>query len=452
VLLLAYPVVLSSLANTLMGVTDTLFMGWVSTAAQGGVGLGGVLAWTCASLFVGTLTAINTFVAQHFGAGQLARCGPVVWRGLLVALGFSLLVLPLARPISRLVLVFGAPQAVAEVASGYAFIRILGLPVMMADACVTSFLRGIGNTRTPMKISLFTVFLNVPVNYWLVFGGLGVPALGPKGAACGTVISQAAGLLLLLHVFLRAPTRHRFSTGLPHRWAMRDLHALLRVGLPIGVSWSLEMVTWTLFAAIVSGMGKEPLAAHNIVIQVLHVSFMPGLALSVAATTLVGQHIGAGDPAGAARSGFAAVKLGMAFMGLMGLVFLLLGGAIASGFNRDPLVIGHARTLFMLAAAFQLFDAIGMVSGGILRGAGDTRWPMFILVGCAWLIFLPLVWLFGRRLGWGVAGSWLGATIYIIVLGMAMLARVLSGRWQRYSVRGPEEEAPGTAALPAARG
>jgi len=434
VILLAYPVVLSSLANTVMSLTDTLFMGRVSTAALGGVGLGAITAWTCASLFIGALTVINTFVAQHFGAGEHRRCGPVAWQGLLLTVAFSAVLLPLAGQVSRLVLFFGAPAAVGEAAMSYAFIRVVGVPVMMADACVTSFLRGIGDTRTPMKISLLTMIVNVPLDYWLVFGGLGVPALGARGAAYATVTSQAVGVVLLLRVFLRRSMRRRFATGLPRRWRWSELLPLLKVGLPIGVSWSLEMVTWTLFTGFVSTLGQEPLAAHNIVLQVLHVSFMPGLALSAAATTLVGQRLGAADPEGAARCGHATVKLGMAYMGLMGLAFLVLGGPIAAGFSHDPQVIAIARHLFVLAAAFQLFDAIGMVSSGILRGAGDTRWPMLILVGLAWTIFLPLSWLFGRRLGWGVVGSWVGATVYIVVLGLAMLRRVLAGRWKSCSV------------------
>jgi multidrug resistance protein, MATE family len=435
VILLAYPVVLSHLANSLMGLTDIFFMGWVSTAAQGGVGLGALLNWTCGSFFIGTLTIINTFVAQHFGAGERARCGPVVWHGLLVTLLFSVVLLPLAGPLSRLVLLFGAPEAVNHVATSYTLIRLLGLPVMMADTCVQSFLRGLGDTRTPMKIAAVSVLLNIPLNYWLVFGGLGVPPLGPDGSALATVAAQTVGALLLLHVLLRAPMRREFGTGLPRRWPLRPLGLLLKVGLPVGVSWSLEMVTWLAFSGMISAMGRDPLAAHNIVMQVLQLSFMPGLALSVAATTLVGQRLGASDADGAARCGYASIKLAMAYMGAMGIAFLLLGGLITTAFNRDPEVVAIGRRLFMMAAAFQLFDAIGMVSGGILRGAGDTRGPMVISVSFAWLVFLPLTWLLGRRLGWGVTGSWLGATTYIIALGVAMLARVLAGRWKSYSVR-----------------
>ncbi len=446
---LAYPVIFSSLASTLMGLTDTLLMGWVGTTAQGGVGLGSLLTWCCSCFFVGTLTVINTFVAQHVGAGDDRRCGPVAWHGLLLALGFGLLGVPIGLEVHRLVALFGAPPDVAAIASSYTRIRVLALLLAVLESGLTSFMRGIGDTRTPMKVALGTVLLNIPLNLWLVFGGLGVAPLGPDGSALATVIAQGAGVLTLVGLYFRRSLRERYGTGLRGWPRARELRALLAVGLPIGVTWLLEMATWTIFSAVTSTMGKVPLAAHNIVLQVIQLSFMPGIALSVAATTLVGQRLGARDPAAAERQGLAALKLAMLYMSVMGLLFLLAGDLIAAAFNRDPAVITTARGLFAIAAAFQLFDAMGMVSGGILRGAGDTRFPMLVSVGCSWLLFLPLVWLFGVRLGWGVQGSWLGATAYIVVLGVTLLGRVRSGRWKSFSVLQPD---PVGAAGPRVRG
>jgi len=431
---LAYPVVFSQLAATLMGLTDILFMGWVSTDAQAGVGLGGIVCWTFGALFIGTLTVINTFVAQHVGAGTQDRCGGVVWSGLLLAIVFSALIELTAPQVARLVRVFGPDPTVAAVATTFAVIRVVGLPLALLETCLTSFLRGIGDTRTPMKVSFGMVALNVPLNFWLVFGGLGVPPLGPAGSAYATVAANGAGVVVLFLLLLRRHARRVYRTTSLADVERRTLASLLWVGLPIGVGWALEMVTWTIFTGFVSGLGARPLAAHNIVLQMIHLSFMPGVALSVAATTLVGQHIGGGDAAGASRAGYNALKLAIAYMGMMGLIFLVGGGLIATGFNRDPQVVRVARRLFVWAAAFQMFDATGMVSGGILRGAGDTRYPMVASVLCAWLVFVPLIWLLGRRLGWGVDGSWAGATIYIIVVGLVLFARVRSGRWKSYSV------------------
>lgn len=438
VILLAYPVVFTTLAATLMSVVDTLFMGWVSTTAQGAVGLGGIMVWTFASFFIGTLTVINTFVAQYFGEGRERECGVIAWQGFLLAAIFSVVVVGLSPLMPLLVGVFGAPNDVAQIAVAYAMIRLLGLPLDLVETNLSAFMRGIGDTKTPMYVSLATVVLNVPLNYWLVFGGLGVAAMGARGAAIATVAARGLGMLLLALLVVRPAMRRRYGTGFPgwRQIVTRRIGALLKVGLPIGVGWVLEMATWLVFTGVVSGMGRVQLAAHNIVLQVLHLSFMPGVAISVAATTLVGQRLGARDRPGARRSARAALVVCVGFMTCMGLVFLTLGGLIATAFNRDPAVIVTARHLFALAAAFQLFDALNMVSGGVLRGAGDTRFPMVVAVGFAWLVFMPLVWLLGIHLDYGVEGTWIGATTYITGLGVVLFLRVRAGAWTRYSVTG----------------
>lgn len=431
VILLAYPVVLATLASTLMGLVDMLFMGRVSTGAQGAVGLGGILTWTVASLFVGSLTVINTFVAQYFGEGRTRQCGIVTWQGILLGAGFSLVAVSLVGVVPRLVPLFGAPPEVAAIATTYAVIRIWGFPLEFVEVSITSFMRGIGDTMIPMKVSMATVLLNVPLNCWLIFGGAGVEPLGAAGAAYATVAARGLGLVVLLWLFSRRSMRLELGTGLPDLRALvsRRLLKILWVGLPIGVGWMLEMGTWLVFTAVISKLGEVPLAAHSIVIQVLHLSFMPGVAISVAATTLVGQHLGANQPALARQSSNAALLLGVSFMAVMGIIYLLLGDHIAGSFNPDPAVIRTAHRLFAIAAAFQIFDAMNMVSGGTLRGAGDTRFPMFAAVGFSWLVFLPLIWLLGIHLGWGAEGAWVGATCYIIGLGLLLFFRVRAGRW-----------------------
>jgi multidrug resistance protein, MATE family len=429
--LLAYPVVLSLLSQTAMGLTDTLFMGRVSVEAQGGVGLGAILVWTCASFFSGTLTVVNTFVAQLAGAGEPRRTGAVLWNGVLLALLFSLLTPVVFLLAERLVLLFEPTPEVAPIAASYARIRLAGLPFVFFEFLLSSTLRGLGDTRTPMKISLGVVLANVPLAWWLIFGGLGVRPMGAAGAALATVIASAGGTVVLGALVLGPRARALYATWPPVRPDRRQLGDLARLGLPIGAGWALEMFIWLLFTGTISRIGKVPLAAHQIVLMVIHVSFMPGTALATAATTLVGQRLGARDKPGARRIAYATLRLAMAFMGLMGLVFLFFGGEISRFFNpTQGEVVAIATRLFVLAAAFQLFDALGMVSGGILRGAGDTRFPMMIGVLTSWLVFLPLIWILGIALHLGVFGAWTGAMIYIIVLGAILFAKVRLGHWE----------------------
>jgi len=416
------------LAQTLMGLVDTLFMGWVSTAAQGAVGLGNIVVWTFSSLFVGTLTVVNTYVAQHHGAVEYRQCGAIAWQGIWLSFLFSIAVMAAAGYLPELVQVFASPPAVESITIGYAKIRTLGLPLAFLDTTLTSFMRGIGDTRTPMKVAVATVLINIPLNYWLIFGGFGIAPMGPNGAAWATVISLGLGALVLLALFWSPSLRNIYSTAQP-RVRGTQLLSLLKVGAPIGLAWLLEMATWSIFTVVVSRFGEVSLAAHNIALQALHLSFMPGVGMSVAATTLVGQYLGAGDPDGARRAGAAVFRLTLGYMVGMAVVFVLGGRFIAGAFSADLEVAHLAYRLFLWAAAFQAFDAMGISSSGILRGAGDTTWPMIFSVGFAWLVFMPLLWLFGFYYGWGVEGTWASATVYIMGLGASLFIRVRRGRW-----------------------
>ncbi|RLB63610.1 MAG: hypothetical protein DRI90_06450 [Deltaproteobacteria bacterium] len=427
---LAYPVVLSMLAHTVMGLVDTLFMGWVSTDAQAAVGLGSIVAWSFASLFTGTISAVNTFVAQHYGAGQLSRCGKAAWHGLaLAAIGSVILVTVGAPLVSRMVQLFGADAAVGTIAASYSFIRVAGGPVICFEMALNSFMRGIGDTRTPMKVAIGMMVLNVPLNYLLVFGGLGLQGTGPDGAAYATVIAGGLGVAVLFALFLRRRWREELGTGWPGGLQLSEIYALLRVGLPIGIHWMLEMVTWTVFTVIVARFGAVSLAAHNIVLQVLHLSFMPGVAISIAATTLVGQGLGAADKAAARRAAISSLGVAVLFMTLMGGCFLLASGWIGEQFSTDVRVVELVGQLFVYAACFQIFDALGMVSGGVLRGAGITRFPMAVSLACAAVLFGPLVWLFAFRLDGGVVGAWAAMTVTICVLGTILALRVRGRSW-----------------------
>jgi len=434
---LAYPVVLSMLAQTVMGVVDTLFMGWVSTEAQAGLGLGSTLSWVVICFFFGSITAVNTLVAQHYGAGERSQCGRVAWQGLALAALSTLVVWTVGVPLAlRLPAIFSTDPAVAEIAGSYATIRIMGGVLGFVEVALASFMRGVGDTRTPMKVALLMMVLNVPLNYWLVFGGLGVPALGPEGAAYATILAQGVGVAILIAVFLHPHFRHDYQTGWP-QGGVGSLRTLLGVGLPIGAHWVLEMVGWTIFTLVVARFGAAPMAAHSIVLQVIHLSFMPGVGLSVAATTLVGQAMGARQPEVARRSGYASLVLAVVFMGSMAPVFWLGGGVIAGLFTRDVVVQQLASRLFVSAAIFQVFDAAGMVSGGVLRGAALTRFPMLVSLASVLLVLLPGLWLFGVVLDGGVVGAWWAATLYMVAMGIVLFARVQWSPWERVgAIRG----------------
>ncbi len=431
---LAYPVVVTMASTSLMGVTDTLFMGHVGTPEQGAVGLGAVLSWAVMSFFNGTITSTNTFVAQFYGAEKYRDIGRVLWQALYFALFSALVVWSLALPNTFLgVRAIGASDEVADFAVHYIDIRLSGSVFLFINFCVIGFFRGTGDTRTPMKIALFANALNIGLTYLLVFGKLGFPIMGVRGAALGTVISQAVacGIFIMLVMGKR---QRRFDTRRYHGIDWPLLRRWLRVGLPTGVWWVLQMGGFTVFTVFVSTLGNDILAGHQIVRQVMHLSFLPGTALAITATVLVGQYIGAKDIPSAARSARTSIKIGLLIMGSMGGMFMIFRHFIAALFSPDPAVQQVASNLFFFVAVFQTVDAIGTVSSGAIRGAGDTRWPMVVSLVMSWLFFVPSVLILGNLLEMGIYGAWTGATLHICILGALMFGRFRGGKWKKMKI------------------
>ncbi len=432
---MAYPVVVTMASMSLMGLTDTFFMGFVGTAQQGAAGLGAVLSWTLMAFFNGTIIASSTFVAQFKGAKKYRDCGDIVWQSFFLATIATIMVASLLLPfIKPIVSAIGSSPEVTGFGCQYMQVRLAGAVFVFGNFCVVAFLRGIGDTRTPMKVTLFVNVLNVASTYLLVFGKLGLPVLGIRGAALGTVISQAVALTIYLCLFFRAQNHAKYNTRgfrLP-RWDL--LRRFLRVGLPMGMWWLLEMGGFTVFTMFVATLGDSTLAGHQIVRQLVHLSFLPGVALGIAATTLVGQYLGANDPDTAERAANTAIKIGLMIMCSFGLIFVFFRFPLVKIFSRDPAVIELGATLFLFAAVFQTMDALGTVASGAIRGAGDTRWPMVVSLLMAWFFFVPSVLILGKVLGYGVFGAWTGATIYISVLGLLLFARFKSGKWKSMKI------------------
>jgi MATE family multidrug resistance protein len=292
------------------------------------------------------------------------------------------------------------------------------------------FFRGVGDTKTPMKISIFISALNILLDYGLIFGKLGLPRLEVAGAALATVIATAVQCIIALFIILRGRKfRDRFRTLPVQRFDAGRLLEMIKVGGPVGIQWVLDMGSWTIFTALVARLGAVQAAANQIAITLLHVSFMPGHAVSTASTTLVGQYLGGCDPASARRSATNSLRIAILFMGCMGLVFLVFRRPLIRAFNPDLAVINIGADLLIFAAVFQIFDAMSMVAGGILRGSGDTRGPAAIQIALSWLVFLPLAYLATLRSGFGVRGGWSAATAYILLLGIVLYARYRRGDW-----------------------
>jgi len=285
VLTLAAPLIVSFVSFSLMGVVDTLVMGRVGTPEQGAVGLGGMLTWGLAVVFTATLTAVNTFVAQDYGAGNHHRVSSHVRTAAFLIPLFTVLVWATIPLLPAMIRSLGSDPTVAPHILAYMRIRIMGVPFLFINFTLTSFLRGLGDMRSPMVVTIIANIINAALTIWFVFGGWFVPALGVKGAALGSLIGGICEALMYLALYL-GERRHQLyrtrSLGLP---TLREIGRFLKVGMPIGFAWAFDMIAWMLFSIYASTLQPAALAAHMIIFQIIHFSFLPAAAVGVVQRT-----------------------------------------------------------------------------------------------------------------------------------------------------------------------
>jgi MATE family multidrug resistance protein len=434
VALLAYPIVLTQMSQTTMHLVDCIIVGRLGAAELGALGFAGVWVWTVFCVFVGCATGLQTFVSQEHGAGRPRACGPWVWQalvavvpaGALAALGFAAVADPLFR-------VLGATPEIHRLAVSYVEVRPAGLAGLGIWAVLAAFFRGLGDTRTPLLATLVANAVNGVLAYGLVLGRFGLPAWGVAGAGVATSVAEWVGAVLLAVALLRPAVAHGYATR-PVRPRAAAIRRFLRTGAPVGGQWLLDMSAFALFTALVARMGNASMAASQAMISLLSLSFMQAIGVGLAVTTLVGRYKGAGDLEAAARSLRSALKLGLALAAAVAALFLLAPEALLRLYVEDAEVLRLGRPLLGLAAAFQLFDAIQIVTGGALRGAGDTRWPFLVQTLLAWVLRLPLAWLFAVTWQGGVVGAWYAEFVFISALTGALLWRFQRGPWREVRI------------------
>jgi MATE family multidrug resistance protein len=390
--------------------------------------------WTLTSFFVGTSTGVQTFVAQHHGAGRTDQCGTWSWQGLAS-------VVPLAGVVGCLILFFAdsiiqllAPSdSIAPLATGYMRARSFGMMGITAASSLSAFFRGIGDTRTPLIATLIANVANLFLDLGLVYGWYGMPKLGVVGAGLATSISEWIYFGAVAFIFLRPTIKARFNTRF-HAPSLSEIRRLWRTGLPIGGQWTIEMLAFAVFTTFVARLGDAPMAASHAFIQLLSLSFMQAVGISIATTTLVGRYIGSGQLEYVARSLRSSMLLGSILAAMIAALFMLIPNILLGLFSSDPNVLRYGGPLLMVGALYQFFDAIAIVSDGALRGAGDTRWPFVIRCLLSWLVFLPLAYLLAVPVGLGLTGAWLGGLGQIILLSIFLVFRFRSGAWRRIQI------------------
>lgn len=455
VLRFSWPASLSMLNGTLTRFIDGLMiahlgadLGQASLAAQGAAS---ILAFAPESFAMGTLGVVNTYVSQNMGYRRNDRCGQYTWAGLALAMLFAAVIGPLgvllAGPLFGLI---GHAPQVQQLEVVYFRYMVGAIGLTLPSRVLESFLFGVHRPMLVFVISLASNAVNIAGNYALIYGHWGFPPLGLEGAAIASVVSWGLQLIILLAVFLVGDLGVLYHTRRIGAFTWAQMREILTIGWPAGLQFCNDILSWSIFTAVLVGrFGQTQLAASTAVMRYLSLSFMPAVGIGIAATALVGKYIGEGRPDLAVHRTRVALKTAMIYMGLCAIAFWVFRRPMMRFFavvepGQVPTDLAEfveiGAVIMILAAIFQLFDAVGIIYAGSLRGAGDTRWPMVATMALSWGLTVGLGWiiLLGAP-GLQSAGPWIAASAYVIVLGVVLAWRFEAGAWRKIDLlgRGP---------------
>ncbi len=418
---LATPVVVAEIGWVAMGLVDTLMVGPLGPEAIGAVGIGSSVFIGVVIFAMGVLLGLDTLVSHAYGAGRLDECHRWLVHGTVLSLVVAFPVTLLLLALSGLLGGWGLDPTVLRLTRPYLDVVLWSVLPLLFYATFRRYLQGMGVVR-PVMIALVTANItNVIVNWVLIYGKLGAPAMGVRGAAWATVLSRVAMAAYLFLVIVQRERGRRpglFETPLAIEWAW--MRRLLSLGVPAASQITLEVGVFAASTALAGRLAPIALAAHQIAINIAALSFMVPLGVSSAGAVRVGHAVGRRDAAGAERAGWTALILGAGFMACTAAAFILIPRVLMGAFTRDEGVLQLGVSLLAVAAIFQLFDGIQGVATGILRGLGDTRTPMLWNLVGHWFIGLPSGYALCFALGRGVIGLWWGLSIGLIICGVAL--------------------------------
>jgi MATE family multidrug resistance protein len=440
---LALPLMLNSSLQAVISLTDTWFVGHISTTAMAGMAAVYWVVLLFLMLIGGVGLAVQTFVAQAEGARRRARASHATW----VALWASALTIPIYAALAwsgpMLFQPFGLAPDVSAQAMAFWQPRMLGAPLGVALWAILGFYNGISRPRIAVMTTGLVAIVNAFLNWLFIFRLDG----GIAGSAWATNISMACGVLFALTIFLQPELRARYKTHLTWRPELSSLAHQYRLGLPMGAMYASDLFGMALFQLMQVRLSAVEGAATQIILMLTSLSYMPGIGIALAGTTLVGQSIGAGDRDWARKMGNTVTAMTVGFMGTLGVLLALAGPWILPTFidAADPqaaAVVTLGALLLWIAAGYQLFDGLNLGAGFALRGAGDVRVPALLFFVLSWGVFVPLAHSlsFERGQGWveflpqfglGAAGGWLGMLVYVVLLGSALYLRWRSGKWRK---------------------
>lgn len=425
ILALALPIIGGMVSQNIFNLVDSAMVSRLdnSNAALAAVGLGGFTLFVMQAVILGLSTGVQASASRRMGQGRVSETA--------LFLNAALLIVVVVAPLLSFVVINGVPSVfhyinndpdVMALAVPYLQIRAFGIVFVAMNFSFRGYWNAVDLTRVYMRTLISMHLLNIVLNYILIFGNFGAPALGVRGAAIASVSALGFGACIYFLFGLRFARENGFLRSLPAR---ADIATLIRLSVPAGIQQMFFAAGFLAMLWIIGKVGTAEVAAANVLLNVTLIAILPGIGLGLSAATLVGQALGRGEPDDAAQWGWDVVKVAMIGMGVLALPMVFFPEAlIASIYTLEAATLELALWPSRLIGLSMIFEAVGMVLMHALLGAGYTRRVMAVSISNQWLLFLPLAYLIGPVLGYGLTAIYLVQVIY-----RAFQAVVFSGFW-----------------------
>lgn len=432
ILRLALPIIGGMVSQNVLNLVDTAMVGSLGDAALAAVGLGGFVTFVAMAVLLGIGAGVQATAARRVGEGRVERCAVPLNAGLAISLVVGpLITIALLATVKHWFGYLNADPLVAEHGLPYLEWRAFGITFIGMNFAFRGYWNAVDRSMLYLQTIVIVHVLNIALNYTFIFGHFGAPALGAGGAGLASAVSTAAGVAVYVFLGWRYARGAGFLDGLPPRG---EVWTLARLSLPTSVQQFFFASGFTVLYAIIGRIGTAELAAASVLVTLMLVAILPGMGFGLAATTLVGQSLGRGDPDAASAWAYDVLKLASIALVLLGLPMCFTPDLITAPFITDPDTQAVARMPLRITGAFMVFEALGLVLMNALLGAGDARNVMLVSVGFQWVVFLPLAYVAGPVLGLGLTGVWALNMVYRAGVALTFLALWRRGAWARISL------------------
>gem|GEM_PF-1193326 len=430
VLKIALPSSLGMVSQTAVMITDTAMVGSLGVVEQAATGLGGMLVWTLLSFLHGASIGIQILCSRKIGEKKDSEAGLILSTSLIFFILFGIGLTISGYALSPFFIeALTDKDEIQSLAVPFLKIRFLGISFFLLNAVFIGFYDATGKTYISMTASAGTAAINIFLNWVFIFGNLGMEPYGVNGAAAASSMSGMTGFVILIIFILKKDFRKYFQ--LKRKFQLSILKNVIRTGLAPSLEGFLMHLSFLIFYRLSAQISTISVAATNIIVSIMSISFMPGYAFGIAATTLMGQAMGAKKYRLAEASVYRSLQYAMLLMGTMGIIFIIFRYRMISFFTNDSSVINEAITALIFVSLAQTGDAMQMVMGSALRGAGFVYRVLWINTVISFGIMLPFAYFMGIQMDMGTSGLWSSIFLWIMSLGLLFLMIFKKMDWKK---------------------